>query len=157
MPGAEGAKTHADVETLTLRAVTVDEEVLLEQEVTCGQTNQSPQAHTDAEGVAQPHLVDPIPRVDDLQVTVDGHGRKEEDPRRAVCSQHEEQDATGDVAVKPVFATSVIVCSERQAEQHDGVSHGQVGEVHRVGLPRVHVEDEHRQGNKVPHQPEREL
>lgn len=127
MPGAEGAKTHADVETLTLRAVAIDEEVLFKQEVTCGKTNQPPQADTDAEGEAQAHLVDPVPRVDDLQITVDGHGCEEEDPRRAVCSQKEEQDATCGVTVKPVFSTSVIICSERQAEQHDGVGDSQVG------------------------------
>lgn len=157
MPGAEGAETHADVETLTLRVVAVDEEVLLEQEVTCGQADQNPQAHADAEGVAQAHLVDPVPRVDDLQIAVDGHGREEEDPRGAVGRQQEEQHAAGGVAVEPVFPASVIVCSERQAEQHDGVGHGQVGEVHRVGVPRVHVEDEHRQGHKVPHQAKHEL
>lgn len=157
MPGVEGAETHADVETLTLRAVAIDEEVFFKQQVTCGKTNQKPQADTDAEGVAQAHLVDPVPRVDDLQVTVDGHGREEEDPRCAVCCQQEEQDATCGITVKPVFSTSVIICSERQAEQHDGVSNSQVGEVHRVGLPGVHVEDEHRQGNKVPHQPKHEL
>lgn len=157
MPGAEGAKTHADVEALTLRLVAIDEEVLFKQEVACGKTNQSPQAHTDEEGVAQAHSVDPVPRVDDLQVTVDGHGREEEDPRRAVCCQQEEQDATCGVSVEPVFSTSVIICSERQAEEHDGVSHSQVAEVHRAGLPGVHVEEEHRQGNKVPHQPKREL
>lgn len=157
VPGAEGAEAHADVETLALRAVAVDEEVLLKQEVACGEADQSPQADRDAQGVAQAHLIDPVPRVDDLQIAVDGHGRQEEDPRRTVGRQQEEQDATGGVTMEPVFATPVIICSERQAEQHDGVGHGQVGEVHRVGLPRVHVEDEHGQGDKVPHQPEHEL
>lgn len=157
MPGAEGAKPHADVKTLTLCAVAIDEEVLFEQEVTCGETNQSPQANGDEEGVAQAHLVDPVPRMDDLQITVDSHGCQEEDPRRAVCCQQEEQDATCGITVKPVLSTHVIICSERQAEQHDGVGDSQVAEVHRVGLPSVHVEDEHRQGNKVPHQPKREL
>lgn len=157
MPGAEGAKTHADVEALALCAVAIDEEVLLEQEVTCGEANQSPQANGDEEGVAQAHLVDPVPRVDDLQITVDSHGRQEEDPRRAVCCQQEEQDATCSITVKPVLSTPVIICSERQAEQHDGVGDSQVGEVHGVGLPSVHVEDEHGQGDKVPHQPKHEL
>lgn len=157
MPGAERAETHADVEALTLRAVAIDEEVLFKQQVTCGKTNQKPQAHTDAEGIAQAHLVDPVPRVHDLHVTVDGHGREEEDPRGPVRRQEEEQDAARGVSVKPVFSTSVIICSERQAEQHDGVSDSQVGEVHRVGLPGVHVKDKHRQGDKVPHQPKHEL
>lgn len=157
VPGAEGAEAHADVETLTLRAVAVDEEMLFEQEVACGEANQSPQADGDGQGVAQAHLVDPVPRMDDLQIPVDGHGRQEEDPRRAVRCQQEEQDATGGIAVQPVLPTPVIICPEGQAEEHDGVSDSQVGQVHRVGLPRVHVEDEHGQGNRVPHQPKHEL
>ena len=157
VPGAEGAKTHADVKALTLRAVAVDEEVLLKQEVTRGKKNQNPQADTNAEGIAQAHLVDPAPRVDDLQITVDGHSREEEDPCRTGGCQQKKQDATRGVSVKPVFSTSVVICSERQTEQHDGVGHSQVGEVHGVGFPGVHVEDKHRKGNKVPHQPKHEL
>lgn len=157
VPGAEGTEAHADVETLALGAVVVLKKVLFKQQIPCGEKNQNPEAEGDPESVAQAHLVDAVPRVDDLHVTVDGHGREEEDAGRAVGRQQKEQHAAGDVAVEPVLPASVVVGPEREAEQHDGVRHGQVGQVHRVGLPCVHVKDEHPQSHNVSHQAKHEL
>lgn len=95
--------------------------------------------------------------MDDLQVAVNSDSREEEDPGCTVGSQQKEQDATQRITVEPVLPTPVVVGSEGEAEQNDGVGYSQVSEVHRVGLPLVHVKDEHPQGDNVPHQPKHEL
>ena len=157
VPGGEGAEAQADVETLTLCAVAVVEKVFIGKKVTSRKKYQTPEAERDPESIAQAHLVDLIQWVDDLEVSINCHGREEEDPRCPVGCQQKEQDTTQDVAIQPVFATPVVVCSEWQAEQHNGVSDSQVSQIHRVGLPGVHVKDEHPQCDKVPHQSKHEL
>ena len=157
MPSGQGTEAHADVETLTLCTVGIVEEVLISQKITCGKKNQTPESEGDQESVAQTHSVDPVPWVDNLQVAVNSDSREEEDPRCTVGSQQKEQDATQSITVEPVLPTPVVVGPEGEAEQNDGVGDSQVSEVHGVGLPLVHVEDEHPQGDDVPHQPKHEL
>lgn len=150
MPGGKGTKAHADDETFTLRTVVVVVKVPISKKVPRSKEDQAPEAKRDPESIAQAHLVEPIRRVDDLEVTIYSHGCEEKDPSCAVGCQQKEQDATRDVTVEPVFPTPVVICSERQAEEHDGVCNCQVSEVHSVGFPCVHVKDEHPQGDKVP-------
>lgn len=157
MPSGEGTEAHADVETLTLGMVSIVEEVLIRKKIPSGKKNQSPESERDPESVAETHPVDPVHWVDNIEVTVNSYSGEEEDPCRTVGCQQKEQDATHDIAVQPVLSTPVVVGSERQAEQHDGVGNSQVSQVHRVGLPCVHVKDEHPQCDNVPHQPKHEL
>lgn len=157
VPGGERREAHADVEALALRAVAVEEEVLVRQEVPGRQEDQGPEPQRHPHGVDQAQAVDGVLRVHDLEVAVDGHGREEEDAGRSVGRQQEEEDAAGHVPVDPVLAAPVVVGPEGQAEQDDGVRHGQLCQVHGVGLPRVHVEDEHPQRHGVPQEPEHEL
>lgn len=157
VPGGERRVAHADVEALALRPVAAVEEVLVCQEVTRREENQEPEAQRHPQSIPQTQTVDPVQRVDDLQVAVGGDGCEEEDPSRAVGRQQEEEDAARGVAVDPVLPSQVVVRPEGQAEEDDGVCDGQVSQVDGVGLPLVHVEDEHPQRHEVPQQPQHEL
>lgn len=157
MPGGERSEAHANVETLTLRTVAVRVEVLIGKEVPGGKKNEAPETEGDPESIAKAHSVDPVQRVDNLEVSVNSHGREEEDPCGTVGCQQKEQDTTHGIAVDPVLPPPVVVCSEREAEQHNGVGDSQVSQVHSVGLPLVHVKDEHPQRDDVPHQSKHEL
>lgn len=157
VPSAEGTEAHADVETLALSVIVVVKKVLFRQQIPCGEKYQNPEAEGDPESIAQAHLVDAVPRVDNLQVAVYGHGCEEKDSCCTVGRQQKEQHTTWDIAMSPVLPTSVVVSPEREAEQHNGVCDGQVGQVYRVGLPCVHVKDEHPQSHNVSHQAKYEL
>lgn len=86
----------------------------------------------------------------DLQVAVHSHRREKENTRSPVGCKEEEKDAAEDVPVNPVLAPAVVVGSEWQAEEHHRVGYSQVRQVDGVGLPALHVEGKHAQGQNVP-------
>lgn len=94
-------------------------------------------------------LVQEVVWMDHPEVAVHSHHGEEDDAALSVHSQHEEHHTAGDASEPPVPVMDIVVRQERQADDQEKVSHGQVEQENPAGFPGLEVETENPQGKAI--------
>lgn len=94
-------------------------------------------------------LVQEVVWMDHPEVAVHSHHGEEDDAALSVHSQHEEHHTARDASEPPVPVMDIVVRQERQADDQEKVSHGQVEQENPAGFPGLEVETENPQGKAI--------